>query len=288
MCLNLLSYVKNNKWRLISGSLLAGGVCYYFRDYMEIYLSLTEEKAPVRTEVAKQRLATILASADSISVPKLPASQRLVILQTKLRESGLSEAEKKALFVEFVNLSLARSLSIVSVRVFVRQYVRVAATLAGDSGSLAAVIDDLTHDLTVIMPELQASVLAAVNNKISDPTLELDKVEMNEVVDILVAEIFSLTHRLVQPQVERGPLHVAVAKTMIDSKWRANFAVRLMKEFSRVEEKMPIAKLLPMVKAVETNALAVWSSDYEEILFDWRGGEDAELMQMVEKLAKNL
>ncbi len=62
-------YAQNNKWRIISGTLLAGGVYYYFRDYIELFLSLNQLAISEEQTPKTRNLATILANADSFSDP---------------------------------------------------------------------------------------------------------------------------------------------------------------------------------------------------------------------------
>ena len=311
----MLDYLQRNKYKLVTTGVMAGGVYYYFREYIHLALSLVElgSQQPAgqptsRSAAAQDRFRRIVESADQFDLQTGAPSQRTAELQLQLRDKAISDNSKKTLFREFVCTSTADSLSVMAVRIFARQLVRVAALLADEPTALANLLEQLTIDLNTngaLLTALNVRVTEFVTEEITDPTQEISRSQLIDFFTRIAAQVFSVSHRLVEPQPQDGQLHIAVLNAMIDPLWRANYAQRMLDSFLCIAEfsasvptdKFAVAKVVSWAKAAEAKTqAAIWTVEYEENLFPhWSNGagvdgvtDDADMIAMVEKLAKSM
>ena len=222
--MSILSTLRDNKGKILLGSSLAAGLCYYFRDYYQVacavYDMMNEEPPaePPRVISAEreEKYKRTLNLADDSAQNQMSYCCKNVIqnmyhehldrVQLELRSKDVDEQAKKDLFAELQDLCFSRTIITITLTVLATLLARLESCILSRHSSqqnrdaLKELIAscDITKDEHVIT-ELNTSIRNLVTSTLVDfpPTRQVTVSDYSAVLRRIFALIPQVSFRLV-------------------------------------------------------------------------------------------
>ena len=222
--MSTLSTLRNNKGKILLGTGLVAGLCYYFRDYYQIAYAVYEmmnEEPPVEAPRVinperEEKYKRTLNLADESAQNQLCACCKTTIntlyhseldrVQNELRSPDVDDKTKKLLFAELQSLCFSRTVLTITLVVLVTLYARVQSCILARSGSsenreaLKSLVAacDVSKDEEAIR-DLDNAVRSLVAKTLNDypPTSEVTASDYTSIVTHIFNAIPSISFRLI-------------------------------------------------------------------------------------------
>jgi len=253
--MTVLSTLNNHKGKIIVGTGLVAGLCFYFRDYYDVVCSVyelftAEQPGDLPAVVSPERLERYrktIALADEAALIQTKSTCKSIIanlystqiecLQRTLKSKESYESSKTVAFTELQNLCFSRTVTAATMSVLISLSVRVESCVFSREPSsegrdpreeVLAACDPSADE--ALIADLDAAIRTLVTRKLGDfsPNHKLFSAEYQRILKSMFCEIPSYTSRILAvPTSLDSPQARELASHLSSPQWRASLTASL-------------------------------------------------------------